>query len=406
MKQKLVIAKIEGRIISAVLEDEKVVELHCGGLYEQEEVPQLGDIYVGKVQNIVPNIQAAFVEIKKGLSCYYPLTEKCKPLFTNKIGKKPLCIGDELLVQLSKEAVKTKVPSVSGKLNFTGKYAVLTYGDKRLGFSSKLTNGQKERLRPIVEEYRGESYGFIVRTNAGEVAEEILRKELEHLVAEYEKVLSIGKSRTCFSCLKKAAPAYLTELRELYQSNLEEILVEDERLYEEAGDYLAEHQPEDLAKLRRYQDPTLPLHKLYSLESALELAQKERVWLKSGAYLVIQPTEALTVIDVNTGKCVNKKQTDDMWLRMNLEAAKEAAYQIRLRNLSGIILIDFINMKNPEQTQELLKKLQKELKKDSIETILVDMTKLQLVEITRKKIRRPLKEALENTQTKQEERPW
>lgn len=406
MKQKLVIANVDGRILSAVLEDDRVVELHCAGRYEQEEKPQLGDIYVGKVQNIVPNIQAAFVEIKKGLACYYPLTEKCKPLFTNKIGKKPLCIGDELLVQLSKEAVKTKVPSVSGKLNFTGKYAVLTYGDTRIGFSSKLPKAQKERLRPIVEEYMGDSYGFIVRTNAGEAEDGVFRKELAHLVAEYEKVLSIGKSRTCFSCLKKAAPAYLTELRELYQSNLEEILVEDERLYCEVRDYLTEQQPEDLAKLRRYEDPTLPLHKLYSLETALDLALRERVWLKSGAYLVIQPTEALTVIDVNTGKCVNKKQTEDMWLRMNLEAAREAAYQIRLRNLSGIILIDFINMKKPEQTQELLKNLQKELKKDSIETILVDMTKLQLVEITRKKIRKPLKEALENMQIKQEERPW
>ena len=145
-----------------------------------------------------------------------------------------------------------------------------------------------------------------------------------------------------------------------------------------------------------YEDALLPLHKLYGIEKHLADALKEHVWLKSGAYLVIQPTEALTVIDVNTGKCVSKKKDEQAWLTINMEAAKEAARQIRLRNLSGIILIDFINMKESDLTGELLSYLQKELRKDPVETVLVDMTKLQLVEITRKKIRKPLRETYQH----------
>ena len=147
-----------------------------------------------------------------------------------------------------------------------------------------------------------------------------------------------------------------------------------------------------MEKLRLYEDKILPLHKLYGIEAHLDNALRERVWLKSGAYLVIQPTEALTVIDVNTGKCISKKKDDEAYLKINLEAAKEAARQIRLRNLSGIILVDFINLSKEEYMDELLRVFRQELQKDPIATSLVDVTKLQLVEVTRKKVRKPLHE--------------
>lgn len=401
MMQKLIITKIKNGIYTALLQDDRVIELHCSPYGKKKAEP--GNIYIGRVSNIVKNIQAAFIDIGEGNICYYSMKEKYPPIFTRKIGKKSLCIGDELLVQVSKEAIKTKVPTVTGKLNFTGKYAVLTHADTRIGYSSKLTESQKATLRPIVELYSGNDYGWILRTNAGTVGEKTLRSELENLVTQYNNLLAYAKTRTCFSCMKQAPPAYLTELRNVYQDSLDEIVIGDPQIYEEVKEFLHANQPEDIAKLHHYQDPQLPLHKLYGLEKQLNDALKEKVWMKSGAYLVIQPTEALTVIDVNTGKAVNKKSNEEMWFSCNHEAAKEAAHQIRLRNLSGIILIDFINMKNAEHTQELLKILQKELKKDPIETILVDMTKLQLVEITRKKIRKPLKEAFEDLQDDREE---
>ena len=374
MNRKLVITKLENKILTTVLENEDVVELHCSKQEVQENVAVLGNVYIGKVKNIVRNINAAFVEIATGIECYYAIEENEAPIFTQKIGKKPLCIGDELLVQVSKEAVKTKVPTVTSKLSFTGKYVVLTSGDTRIGASAKLPKEERERLIQIAKSYASDKYGLIMRTNAKDISQDVLKTELEQLIQEYEKLISTAQTRTCFSCLKKAPKQYLTELKNIYQEGLTDIIAEDSELYEEIKEFLEEHQPEDLEKLRLYSDKLLPLYKLYSIEKHVENALKERVWMKSGAYLVIQPTEALTVIDVNTGKCIDKKRDDRAYLKINIEAAKEAARQIRLRNLSGIILIDFINLSSKELMDELMEYFGKELRRDPIASTLVDIT--------------------------------
>lgn len=391
MNRKLVITKIEDRAVTAVLENEEVTELHVSD--KRTEAHRVGNIYVGKVKNIVPNIQAAFVEIANGVECYYSIPQNPNPHFTQKIGKKPLCIGDELLVQIEKEAVKTKIPTVTSNLSFTGKYVVLTSGIKKIGISSKITGEKRKEMQEAVSAFQSEAYGFIVRTNAKDVPVTLVERELEELAKVYVRLLDISASRKVFSCLFEAPLMYLSNIRDIYQEGLTDIVVE-EALFEEVEQYLKEEQPEDLQKLTCYADRQLPLYKLYSLESVISRALSERVWMKSGAYLVIQPTEALTVIDVNTGKCVAGKKDDGFYMKINLEAAREAAKQIRLRNLSGIILIDFINMKSKERTKELLEFFEKELRKDPVQTILVDMTQLQLVEVTRKKVRKPLKEAV------------
>ena len=394
MNRKLVITKIDSKIFTTVLENETVVEIHCMPQEGEKSGPTLGNIYVGRVKNIVANINAAFIEIENGVECYYAIGENPTPIFTKKNGKKAICVGDELLVQISKEAVKTKAPTVSSKLNFTGKYSVVTYGDSRIGASTKLSKVEKERLTEIASKYRTSNYGIIMRTNAKDASEEVLSKELEALIRDYEDLVKISSTRTCFSCLKKAPKEYLAELKNIYQDGLTDIVIEDIDIFEEVKEYLMKEQPEDLDKLRLYQDKLLPLHKLYSIEKRIEDALKEYVWMKSGSYLVIQPTEALTVIDVNTGKNISKKKDDETYLKINLEAAREAAKQIRLRNISGIILVDFINMDKEEYTNQLLNEFANLLKKDPIATTLVDMTKLQLVEVTRKKVRKPLHEMM------------
>lgn len=393
MERKLIITNWNDHVLTSVLENGEIVEFHCSKEDEKNEAV-LGNIYVGKVKNIVPNIGAAFIEISKGVECYYAVAENKNPIFTQKIGKKPLCIGDELLVQVSKEAVKTKVPTVSSNLNFTGKYAVLTTGDTRIGISAKLPKESREYFQSLAASYQSDAYGFIIRTNAKEVSREIVQAELEQLIQEYEKLIRVANTRVCYSCIKKSPKQYLSELKNIYQDGLTEILIEDPDLYNETAEYLQSYQSEDAAKLHRYEDALLPLDKLYAIEKRLEDALKEKVWLKSGAYLVIQPTEALTVIDVNTGKCISKKKDERTYLKINMEAAKEAAKQIRLRNLSGIILVDFINLDNKERMKELTDAFQRELRKDPISATFVDVTKLQLVEVTRKKVRKPLKEAI------------
>mgnify|MGYP005792477273 FL=1 len=351
----------------------------------------LGNIYIGKVKNIVKNIRAAFIEIENKIMCYYSLDEKCPPFLTNRRTGGELKIGDELLVQVSKEAMKSKLPCVTGNLNFTGRYLVLTSGRRELGFSAKLKKEEQKRLRKLLEGQSPKDAGLIVRTNAAEASPEEILKELKELAGRYELLKKKAVSRVCFSLLEQSMPRYLKAFQDAYIQDLEEIVTDDEEIYGQLMEY-TEQYPENTIQVRLYRDKLLPLYKLYSLESVLEGALNKKVWLKSGGFLVIEQTEAFVSIDVNTGKFSQKKEVEETFRKINLEAAKEIALQLRLRNLSGIILIDFINMENPQYREELMKTLQAYLRQDPIKGNVVDMTPLNIVEVTRKKVEKPLAE--------------
>lgn len=353
----------------------------------------LGNIYIGKVKNIQKNIQAAFIEIENGIMCYYSMAEKASPCFVNVKKNNVLKIGDEMIVQVSKEGIKSKLPYVSSNLNFTGRYLVLTSERKELGFSGKLKKEEKKQIREILKDKIPGNVGIIVRTNCRDAQEEEILHELEELMKRYEAVLQKGKSRVCFSVLEKSMPEYVQILQNLYSQDLEEIVTDKQELYECAVQYLKGYKQQEKI-VRYYEDKLLPLYKLYNLEKAFEQAQNERVWLKSGGFLVIQQTEAFVCIDVNTGKFTSKKDMQETFRKINLEAAKEIAWQLRLRNLSGIILIDFINMERDEDKKELMQTLQRYLWQDSIKGTVVDMTELNIVEVTRKKVRKSLAEEL------------
>ena len=264
-----------------------------------------------------------------------------------------------------------------------------------IGVSGKIHGARKEELQKLGQDYIGCDFGLIFRTNCVETEETQIRAEIDKLAENYHRIVEYGKMRTCFSCLQSAPDPCVQALRDIYKKDLTEIIVEetveDGVLYKEVQTYLETEMPDELPLLRAYTDPSYPLVKCYNLEGAIREARQERVWMKSGAYLVIQPTEALTVIDVNSGKCLKK---NSHFPEINREAAREAVRQIRLRNISGIIIIDFINMKSAEEKKELLAYLQLELKKDPNPGNVIGMTKLQLVEITRKKIRKTLEESL------------
>lgn len=351
----------------------------------------LGNIYIGKVQNIVKNIHAAFIEIADGIMCYYSLDDKAEPVFTNSKKDSVMKIGDEVIVQVSKEGMKTKLPSVTSNLNFTGRYLVLTSQRKELGFSGKLNKEEKKRIREFLEGSMPENAGIIVRTNARNAKKEEILEELKNLQSRYEALLKKGRSRVCFSLLEEHMPEYLQTLQNVYTQALDEIVTNDAEVFQAVQNYLNCYGEYEIP-LRFYEDKLLPLSKLYSLESVLERSLQERVWLKSGGFLVIQPTEAFVCIDVNTGKFSGKKEIQETFRKINLEAAKEIAWQLRLRNLSGIILIDFINMEDQEDKRELLHTLQAYLNQDPIKSTVIDITPLNIVEVTRKKVRKPLLE--------------
>lgn len=395
MKRKILIEKTEGQIRTFFLENDEIVEIHCAPADEESAGRHLlGNIYVGKVKNIVPNIGAAFVEIESGVNCYYDMKDAEHAVFTHKIGKKPLCIGDELVVQISKEAVKTKAPTVTGNISFTGRYAVLTHGNTRIGVSSKIPKKVREEYKERLRQFQNDRFGIIVRTNAKDAPFQDVLDEISRLKAEYEKIMSAALTRVCFSCLRSAPPSYISDLKNVYMEGMEEIIVGDPELYTRIQAFFAAEIPEKEGLLRLYDDSAFPLGKLYSTQTAIEKALREKVWLRNGGYLVIQPTEALTVIDVNSGKSAGKGKNEEGILKINLEAAREAARQIRLRNLSGIIIIDFINLESEENVGLLLKEFRMRLAGDPIQTTLVDITPLNLVEVTRKKVHRPLYEQI------------
>ena len=379
------------KVITALYENNKAIELNAFSMTHES---LLGNIYIGRVQKVAKHIGAAFIEITKGVVCYYALDDCKRPIYTKKINSKDLVAGDELLVQVSREASKTKPPTLTANLNITGKYLVLTTGKLGLGVSNKITGDKRKQLKEMMKSEQTDGYGFIVRTNAKSAAVSELQAEMRDLIGYCNEFQERAKFLSCYTVVSKMEEAWLTTLRDINRSGLEAIITDDTLLYKQMETMIQEKHPEDLHYLQFYEDKLLPLEKLYNVEGAIDEALRERIWLKSGAYLVIQPTEALTVIDVNTGKYESKKKKQDTFLKINLEAAIEIARQLRLRNLSGMIVVDFINMDSEEHKQELLAQLDKLLRKDAVKTVLVDMTPLNLVEITRKKQKKPLGEQL------------
>lgn len=386
-------------VVCALEEENKIMEIHLEPIGKKSI---LNNIYVGKVETVSSNIKAAFIRFADGENGYFPLNETKDAIFVNaRTPDAPLRQGDELIVQVNRDAMKGKLPALTSDLNFTGRYLVLTVKDKKLGMSSKLNIDDKKRLYKWLNEAAYESpaehdFGLIVRTNAAEASKEEFLAEYQYLKKLYEKVTVSGKNRTCYSLLYEAPASYINLIRDQYAKALEEIVTDRLEIQEHILAYFKDFSDEESPKIRFYQDALLPLYKLYHLESVIDEIYHEKVWLKSGGFLVIQQTEAFVSIDVNSGKYTDKKKAEETYRKINLEAAKEIARQLRLRNLSGIILIDFINMENPDHQDELFHVLQKYLRKDPIKTKAVDITPLHILEMTRKKVRRPVIEDLKN----------
>lgn len=416
------ITRMRGGVCSFLMQEQKVVEIHCDPAGSDS---LLGNIYIGKIRNIAKNIGAAFVEIAPGVTCHLALDDMKQPVYTKKGSSRLPQAGDELLVQVSREGIKSKYPSVSTNLTLHGKYVLLTTGNTTTSVSKKISKERRAELLefahfwktaqvatedfanskdisadtssapPVTENAaKTDAYGLLFRTNAATADFETLSAELNSLKNRCDALMAQAQFRTCYSCLFRMPAAYLTRLENLYDSDAERIVTDDEGLYQEMQEYLTVQHPEDLPKLALYKDRMQSMQKLYSLERHLEQALSERVWLKSGGYLVIQPTEALTVIDVNSGKFEGGKKREAAFLKVNLEAAKEIARQLRLRNLSGIIIVDFINLEEKASEQTLMHTLRDELARDPIQTKLVDLTRLSLVEITRMKKECPLAQSI------------
>ncbi len=380
---KILILKLYHKILSILLADNQILSIHA-----QKEVPHaIGNIYVGRVQNISLNIGAAFVDLGEGYLTFLPLSEARYAHITNRKSDGTIKCGDELLVQIVKEPIKTKVAGVTTKISLSGNYAVVGIQDKKtpaIQVSSKIGKAKQNYFRDIeVLQPLAQKYSLIVRTNASQLeTDDALIAEATDLADQLHHILDIADKRTCYSCLHHACPDFLHFIQNIYLTEYDEVITDLPEVYM----VLEKEMRQMDIPLRLYQDKLLPLYKLYAIENRIQELLGKKVWLKSGGYLIIEPTEALISIDVNSGKCETGKNKEETFLKINKEAAQMIAIHLRARNLSGMILVDFINLNSKAHETELMEYMRSLLKRDNVTSNVVDMTGLGLMELTRKKI--------------------
>jgi len=349
--KKIVVTQYQNKTISLCYKDRKPDYFHCQDQFSGE----IGNIYIAKVKNVVASVKACFAEYQKDRLCFVAFnTIKPANILHNTNNRELPVQGDEILIQITTEALKTKVPNGSGVIRVNGRKIKLDSSNEI--YNTALSRTPFSLIKESVPEY----ISFI-----------------NNHINEYPEIIT-DSDEIYVQIMEELK---LTETTHKISSDTSRISVRQEQI-------LA-HNENNTISLQHYTDE-FGLNVLFSINSFMESILSKKVWLNCGGYLVIEPTEAFVSIDVNSGKAIDKKDYEQSVLRINLDAAIEAARQIRLRNLSGMILIDFINMKSEENNQKLISTLVNELEKDEIATNFVDLTPLGIAEITRKKISRPL----------------
>ena len=334
-----------------------------------------GDIFVARVMNVRPDLKTVFLDLKPGVSGYLPFEEMIG--YRDGSFKPDIKQGDEIPVQIIAQAQKNKPYKLSEKTSLQGIYCVSVGDDTDIHVSSKLSKSERDRLKALALSLDLKT-GVILRTKSAAAPEADVVAEIIALSNQLHDILQKASSRTVYSRIYEAKPVFFERLQELKPAR---IVTDSEELFQRICFFI----PEELCERELYKDKSMPLSILYGLAGKYSESVSTKVNLRSGGFIVIEPTAAMTVIDVNSGKSDNKKTKEQLVRQTNLEAAREIFRQIRLRNLSGIIIVDFINSES-EACEEELKSLMKELAlKDPVKTAFVDITKLGLAEITRQK---------------------
>lgn len=410
---QVIITQLNNQRFLLIYETDELVECH---LLQNEQSLQIGNIYIGRVEKVVKNIQSAFVRLDADNVGYLPLNDKPALILNRQLpkGLPSIAEGDRILVQVEQEPQKMKQAKVTGNISLNGNYVALDLSGGHVGVSKKIKNTERvEELKCLILENpkttdSKEMYGCVLRTACEKVSNAAVLSEYSHLCDEMNSLLHRAEFERNTGCIKAGRQEYMALLSDYGIERIDEIKTDLSDVYEELknSDFVMRKfnsasmkeandlENESYVTLSLYEDQDYPLYKLLGLETEIKKLLNKKVWLKSGGFLVIEPTEAMVVIDVNTGKSIGKKNKDNHILKLNLEAAEEITKQLRLRNLSGIIMIDFINMKQDEDKQQIVKQLERGLKRDKIPGYFVEITKLDVFELTRKKIRRPLHEVV------------
>ena len=333
----------------------------------------IGNIYKGKVQNFLPGIQAVFIDIGRDKNAFLQLSKNQK-----------YEIGQDIVIQIKKEAIGTKGPRATTALSIPSHNIVLLPRSKYLGISQKIDNRKRGRLFEIAKKVRLKNTGLIIRTAAQDCDEETLTTEIQNV---YKFWKSIERSM-----IKKKSPSLLYSdndlmsqiVRDEFTNDVDEFLIDSTKITRQVNKLVNGISPELIERVKRYEND-VPIFEKFHIDKEIAKLNEREVELPSGGFIVIDRTEALTAIDVNTGKFVGDLNLSDTVFKVNIEAAEAIMRQLRLRDIGGIIIVDFIDMPNVNRKEELMNFLRNEALKDRIKTKIVDMTPLGLVEITRKR---------------------
>jgi len=348
----------------------------------------VGNIYTGVVKNKIKGINGFFIEYGAERDGFLPIDQF----------NKQLSIGQSVIIQIEKDAYEQKGAKLTLNISFSGEYCVLVTDSATLHFSSKLPEDERTQdLKELFKRYKNDSFGFIVRTNGYEGDDDLIEVEIQQLIDTYHRMTQISTFRLAKTCLFNNNDTWLKTVQNLNKSLLEKITVSSKELATQIIEYL--HSIGLQNNITVNVDDTCYIKE--DIPNRLKKACQRKIWLNSGASIVIDKTEAMYVIDVNSNKNISKRSHSKNIFKINQEAAKEIMYQIRLRNLSGIILIDFIDMESNEDKNRLLSLLEQQATFDPIKIVVHGMTRLGLVEMSRKRLEKPLTEKLgEYTQFK------
>ena len=360
----------------------------------------VGNVYIGKVRNVLPGMEAAFIDFGEGKNgvlyagdvnyADHSLNGKPKRI------ENALKPGDPVLVQVVKDAMGHKGARLTAQISLAGRYLVLAPNEDVRGISRRLSDDERRRLREIVGDLRPKGTGIIVRTAAEGATREDIKADIDRLKEIWDKIDADRKTANAPALIYEEPPLVIRVIREHFTRDFKRLLIDDTGIHQQVLEYLQGTEADLVEKVTLYQDE-LALFERYHVEDQLRKALDRKVWLPSGGHLVIDRTEALTVIDVNTGRFVGKDNLEQTVFENNLESAEEIARQLRLRDIGGIIVIDFIDMEDTKRQEAVLQRLREHLAKDKTRTQVFDVSHLGLVEMTRKNVSAGLLESFSET---------
>ena len=369
----------------ALLEDRELVELYV----ERPKRSVVGNVYLGKVRDVLPGMQAAFVDIGLEKNAFLYVDEVVAPEGFEDVPRREITQllkpGQQIMVQVLKDPMGTKGARVTTEVTLPGRFLVLMPFSEFVGVSRKLPEDERERLRAALEGKTPEGTGVIVRTAAQGCSERDVVGDLEFLLRLWKRVQHQAHEGLAPEVVYTEMDLPLRMVRDVFGEEYKRLVVDDRQLYEKIVSFLKKTSPELVRRVSLYRD-RVPLFEAHRLQPKIDTAIKRRVELPSGGHLTIDKTEALTAVDVNTGRFVGRKNLEDTILRTNLEAADETVRQLRLRDIGGIIVIDFIDMEDAFHRTEVMGRLTSALERDRTKTRVTEISKLGLVEMTRKNV--------------------